>query len=225
MCGVYGLNSRSLEDYRSAWNLAKYLDLNWQDRYNIRPTQSAPVIYQDAEGNKIDLMKFGLIPSWSKFEKLEFNTINARSEDIEKKPTYREPFKSKRCLIPANFFFEFAKTKQGSVGHLYKLKNDQPMLFAGVFDINGQATDKPILSFAIITSEANDLVEKIHPRMPVILDQDDAKEWLNPDNNGETEKLKKLLHPYPDIKMESWTVSKLVNNFRNEGPEVIKPIK
>jgi putative SOS response-associated peptidase YedK len=98
------------------------------------------------------------------------------------------------------------------------------MLIAGLFDINDRATDKPILSFSIVTTEANQLVEKIHPRMPVILDPEKAKEWLNPDNNGETDKLKQLLLPYPEDLMESWAVSKLINNYRNEGKDVIKPL-
>src|SRR6266851_3425909 len=103
MCGVFGLSKRSLDDrYMSRWNIAKYVD--WGDRYNIRPTQLAPVIVQSESGsNKLELMRFGLIPAWSKSEKMEFSTINARAETVDTLPTYRQPFKEHRCLILADF--------------------------------------------------------------------------------------------------------------------------
>lgn len=223
MCGVFGISKDSLDyKYMSQWNIQTYLD--WTDRYNIRPTQSAPIIYQTVDGNKLELAKFGLIPSWSKTDKIEYPTFNARSETVDKLPTYKKPFKEKRCLIPVDFFYEFAKTAEGSIPYLFKLKNHNgPFWLAGIYDINQEATDKPIISFSIVTTPANDIVGNIHPRMPAILPLPAAKKWINLDyENPET--LKILLKPFPDKLMELYQVSKLVNNFRNEGPGLIQPV-
>src|SRR5215210_4289005 len=154
MCGVFGLSKNSLDSrYMSKWNVGKYLD--WSDRYNIRPTQAAPVIVTDENGqNNRELVRFGLVPSWSKVEQLKFSAINAKAETINALPTYKKPFQEKRCLVVADFFFEFEKSPEGSQPYFFKLKEEGPMVFAAVYDVNTQTGVKPIISFAIVTVPA-----------------------------------------------------------------------
>ncbi len=225
MCGVFGLSKRSLDDkYLSRWNPQKYI-FEWIDRYAIRPTQASPVIIQTDKGNELKLMRFGLIPSWAKTEKLDFPTINAKAETVEKLPTYRGSFKEKRCLVLADHFYEFKPLGDIKQPFVFKAKQQGPMYLAGLYDINTEASNTKIESFSIITTEANNTVAEVHPRMPVIFNEEEAEEWLNVDNNGATEKLKSLLKAYPDVLMESWMVERLVNQRGSEGPELISPIK
>lgn len=217
------VTQRGLEYFQAKMRAEKLFEGQWSNRYNLRPTQVSPVIVSD-DGYKIKLMRFGLIPSWAKSEKMEFSTINAKAETVDKLPTYSRPFKNSRCLIIVDGFYEFAKVPdEGSVPYYFTMKSNDPFLLAGVYDENIDAGPKPITSYSIITTRANDIVGKVHPRMPVVISLDEADKWLDAGEHDPA-RLKKFLNPFPANDMESIRVSKDVNFFRNEGAGLIKPV-
>lgn len=166
-------------------------------------------------------MKWGLVPSWAKDEKIGYKMINARSEGIETKPSFRAAFKRHRCLVPTTGFYEWkkvdAKMKQP---YFIRLKSGEPFAFAGLWEVWGPDN---LETFTIITTENNELIEPIHTRMPVILHEKDEAVWLDPELH-DADKLKELLKPYPSEEMEMYEVSTFVNSPKNESPDCIKPI-
>jgi putative SOS response-associated peptidase YedK len=193
-------------------------------RYNIAPTQSVPVIRRTGEGNELSMMRWGLIPSWAKDVKIGASLINARSETAATKPAFRSAFKRRRCLIPADGFYEWKpqpgqKTKQP---YLIGLKSGEPFAFAGLWEIWKSPEGNSIESCTILTTEANSLLREMHDRMPVILNRKDHEVWI--DSEIPSESLTSLLTPYPTETMQAAAVSTLVNNARNEKPECATPL-
>lgn len=226
MCGVFGYTIRDLEHkYGARWHVEKYM--SWEPRYSIKISEYSPVIVNKNGINQMQLMRFGLVPKWSKTEKLDFSTFNAKSETVSKLPTYAEPFRTKRVAILATGFFESKaipgqKHKQP---YYFQFKNQRPFVMAGVYDVNEIATDKEIWSYSIITQEPGALVSPIHHRQPVLLDDDVVADWLDPNNNDPKELLK-MLKPYPQYEkeMETYPVSNLVYRL-SDAPEIIEPLK
>ncbi len=225
MCGAYSQTRRGLE-YFIAKAKSEKLWEGWDlsipglvtDKWNTRPTQVSVVMDND----KLNLRIFGLIPSWSKDDKMQFATFNARSETIDEKATFRKPFKENRGIIIIDGYYEFAKVNKEAIPYFFTLKGESAFAVAVLCDENTVASDKEIKSFSIVTVPANSEFESIHPRMPAILNEKEAEEWLNPDSG--TDRLKSLLKPFPSELMEHWQVSKLVNNSRSEGPELINSL-
>lgn len=220
MCGRYGLID--LKKLKERFDLVSDEFLDLKPRYNIAPSQNLPVMVKDQVSghNKAELMRWGLIPSWSPDGK--FASINARAETVATKSSFSRPLRTKRCLIPASFFFEWKQTKEGKVPYLIKLKNEEVFSFAGLYDENDRVEDKPIQTYTIITTEPNELMEQIHDRMPVIFKKSDEKIWLD-ESIIEPKKLLPLLHAFPASLMEAYPVSSLVNAPHNDAPEIIKP--
>ena len=177
--------------------------------YNVAPMQTMPIV--TAEGLK--LMKWGLVPSWSKEFKPMFTSINARAESVAEKPLYRTPFKKRRCLVPASGFYEWQKRADSKQPFYFHLTNREMFNFAGLYDIWYDADKQPFYSYTIITTEPNGTMADVHDRMPVILDPDEEKHWL--DENEAPEQLQLLLDPYVDNVMEKYEVSSEVGNVRN----------
>lgn len=226
MCGRYGFSIKDAKEVIGRFDLINTLDEieKLDTHYNIPPGTLNPVVVNTSEGYKMGRFFWGLIPSWSKDESMRYKTINARAEGIEMKASYRKPFVSKRCLIPASWYFEQDKSTNPKTPYLIKLKDDSTFSFAGLYDVwHDKVNDKDIYSFTIITTEPNKLQGKIHDRMPVILPKEEEKEWLNPDLI-EPEQLHKFLKPYPDEEMEMYPVSSVVNIPKNDSEEVTKPI-
>jgi putative SOS response-associated peptidase YedK len=190
-----------------------HAELPWKPRYNLAPTQTALVI---SESRKLEAMRFGLVPHWSKSEKSDFPMINARAETLREKPSFKALLKSHRCLIPADGFYEWQRsgtTKQP----LRIVRRDRGLFaFAGLYDL-WQKEDQIIRSFTIITTEANALIRPIHERMPVILTAESEKLWLDPS----IEDPEKLLIAYPHDDLEIYPVSKLVNSWKIDSPDCI----
>jgi putative SOS response-associated peptidase YedK len=157
----------------------------------------------------------------------KFSTINARSETAATSPAYREPFRHKRCIVPASGFYEPDKihdAKPPFPWHYFQLKDQKIFGFAGLYDIwKDQQTGKEIKSYTIITTTPNSLVGTIHDRMPVILNLEDEATWLNPDII-EPERLLPLLKSYPAEKMEAWRVGDAARNPQNDYPELLKHV-
>jgi putative SOS response-associated peptidase YedK len=225
MCGRYGFSVKDAKEVYERFDTYNELaDLT--ARYNIAPGQMNPVITSHSP-NEISRMFWGLIPHWAKDDSSRYKTINARAETVAQLPTYREPFRRKRCIVPATGFYEPDKLnfkKAPFPWHYFQLKDQKIFGFAGVYDVwTDKQTGKEIRSYTIITTTPNKVVGRYHDRMPVILDREVEEEWLNPDI-VEPERLLKLLKQYPADKMEEWHVGDEARNPKNDYAELIKPI-
>lgn len=220
MCGRYGFTKpEKIFDRFGVETYGKDLDL--KPRYNVAPSQDMPIVVRHSP-NSIDIMRWGLIPFWAKDPKIGNSLINARADGIEKKPAFRKPFKLQRCIVPADGFYEWKETGEGKVPYYFKMKDDSLFGFAGLYDVwRDTRTGKEIKSYTIITTEPNEIVGKVHNRMPVILEKEEENTWLNPDET-EPDNLLPLLDPFPSEPIESYEVSKFVNNPRNDSPTLIE---
>ena len=190
--------------------------------YNAAPGQGLPVI-TNREPKKLQFFSWGLQPFWAKDAKAVKRAINARSETVAEKPMFRKLFKSKRCLVPADGFFEWQKKEKEKVPHRIMLKSEELFSFAGLWDEwTDKETGEMLHTFSIITTEANELVGSIHDRMPVILSPEAEELWL--DENGPQEELLSLLVPFRADEMKAFPVSQLVNSAVNNVPEVINSL-
>ncbi len=194
-------------------------------RYNIAPSQSSSVIVADGL-RRLKIMRWGLIPAWAKDPKIGNQTINARAETVAEKPSYRSAFRKRRCLVLADGYYEWVEIVGRSyrVPLRYVLQNNEPFAFAGLWESWKKPDGSNLESYSIITTTPNKLAAKVHDRMPVILNEKDFDEWLDP-SNEDTDKLKKLLVPYSDDSMDVYEVSRDVNSPKNDNPDCIKPIE
>ncbi|MEZ4774435.1 MAG: SOS response-associated peptidase [Bacteroidia bacterium] len=190
-------------------------------RYNIAPTQYAPVIPMDDPLHTY-YFRWGLIPYWAKDMSIGLRTINARAETLLEKPAFREPVRRSRCLIPADGFYEWKKTGTGKQPYRIALKSDDIFYFAGISDEWQSPDGKKIYSFSIITTEPNELMADIHNRMPVILKGDAEKKWL--DVNADVGEVLTLTRPYDHRRMQAYPVSAQVGNVRIDHAGLIQPI-
>jgi putative SOS response-associated peptidase YedK len=197
-------------------------DLN--PRFNIAPSQPVAVIPNTGE-KIVSMYKWGLIPSWSKDPSIGERMINARSESLTEKPSFRNAYRRRRCLILADGFYEW----KASLGNKSKqpifirLIDSIPFAFAGLWE-HWSATDgSEIRSCTIITTQPNSLLETIHNRMPVILHPDSYELWISPEDHPSSE-LNELLVPYPSSEMLAYPVSKKVNSPLNDSPDLINPV-
>ena len=193
-----------------------------EPRYNIAPSQLAPVIVSEQE-NVMKMMKWGLVPYWAKDPKIGFKLINARSETITEKPSFKTAFKKRRCLVIADGFYEWekGKGKRVKIPHRFVLKSRELFAFAGLWDVWKPPEGEPLETFTIITTAPNELMEPIHDRMPVILHDKDYDLWLDP--GAKEDALLSLLAPYETELMEEYEVSVKVNSPREESPDCIEP--
>ena len=193
-------------------------------RYNIAPSQGVAVVPNNGE-NSVEFFRWGLIPSWAKDPKIGNRMINARAETLAEKPSFRTPYKRRRCLILTDGFYEW-KAEQGSktkTPFYIRLKSEKPFAFAGLWERwSPNIDDDPLLSCTIITTSPNSLMETIHRRMPVILEPDAYDQWLDPSEQPPTQ-LDGLLKSYPSEEMEAYPVSRLVNRPINDSPDCIAP--
>ncbi|OGI06544.1 MAG: hypothetical protein A2Y40_07560 [Candidatus Margulisbacteria bacterium GWF2_35_9] len=189
-------------------------------RYNVCPGENMPVVFKKGNDNYFAEMKWGLIPFWAKDKKIGDNMINARAETIEEKPSFKQPLKTKRCIIPASGFYEWKREGKENVPHYFSPANDAYFSFAGVYDIWKDKHEQDIYSYAIITTQANEIVDKIHDRMPVILNEAGEEQWLQ---NSNYHSVLGLLKPYDSKKMQVYQVSKEVNSSKMDLAEFILP--
>ena len=222
MCGRYAITS-PLEAIIEAFSL-KGPRSNLEPRYNAAPSQYLPVIRGGREGREMVPMRWGLVPSWSKGPDSRYSMINARAETVTSKPAYRGPFRYRRCLVPANGFFEWKKEADGKQPYFITLKSDAPFAFAGLWDHWTSPNGSEMETFTIIVTAANDVVRPIHERMPVILGEDSYESWLGEAGTPSRTKLAILLRPYPADLMRAYPVSRAVNSPTNDRPELVEPV-
>lgn len=190
----------------------------WKARYNCAPTQDLPVISSDDPGG-LTLYQWGLIPSWAKDPAIGNRMINARAETITEKPSFRNAFRSRRCLVPADSFYEWKRDGNEKIPHRILMKDRSPFAMAGIWDQWISRDGEIIHSFSILTTTPNDLMKEIHDRMPVILSRQDENLWLGKTSEDE---LLGLLKPFTAAEMTAYPVSRLVNNPKADAPEVWK---
>ncbi|MEN7436429.1 SOS response-associated peptidase [Bacillus velezensis] len=222
MCGRFTLFSE-FDDIIEQFNIDQFLSENeYHPSYNVAPSQNILTIINDGSNNRMGKLRWGLIPPWSKDEKIGYKMINARAETLPEKPSFRKPLVSKRCIIPADSFYEWkrldSKTK---IPMRIKLKSSNLFAFAGLYEKWNTSEGNPLYTCTIITTKPNELMEDIHDRMPVILTDESEKEWLNP-KNTDPDYLQSLLLPYDSDDMEAYQVSPLVNSPKNNSPELIE---
>ena len=198
----------------------------FKPRYNIAPTQTISAVLEKDGERIVSGLKWGLIPHWSKDDSFASKLINARSETLAEKPSFRDAFKHKRCIIPASGFYEWDKKSSGAKQPYYFFLNDREVFgFAGLWE---EWLDKEsgelVETCTIITTEANEVLEPVHDRMPVVLKAEDYEQWLD-EKISDTKKLENLLVPFPAKEMNSYAVSRDVNSPSNDSPELIKNSK
>jgi len=194
-------------------------------RYNIAPTQPVATVIRDAktDANQLEIMRWGLVPSWAKDITIGSRLINARGETIHEKPSFRAAFKRRRCLVVADGFYEWQKQADGSKQPLYiTLKEEGPFAFAGLWEFwVDPGSGGELVTCTIITTTPNDFMRPIHNRMPVILPRSEYDRWLDPAQEDPAALLP-LLRPYPDDLMTAWPVSKRVNSPANDDAELLE---
>jgi putative SOS response-associated peptidase YedK len=221
MCGRYVLSNP--ERLGERFGLTQST-LTLEPRFNVAPSQHMPVVLQDASGAvTVEALKWGLIPAWSKDGKPNYSMINARAEGIETKPAYRKPIRSQRCIVPSDGFYEWQKRQDGKLPHFIHLKSEEIFGFAGLYDIYRDKDGNETKTYSIITTVANELMEPIHDRMPVILRRDDEKLWLDR-KITDLSVILPLLKPYPASQMEAYPVSTRVNKPVVDTPELIEAV-
>lgn len=193
-------------------------------RYNIAPSQIASVIVDEAETerkNRLELMRFGLIPFWAKDEEIGYRLINARSETVSQKPSFKKSFINKRCIVPVTGFYEWERSGSQKIPHYFFPKEENLFALAGIYDTWKSPQGEDILSFSILTTEPNERVGRIHDRMPLILEEDEEAPWLN-SQEKDIDFLETLFDPYPAENIDEYEVSRDVNNPRNDTSSLIK---
>ena len=216
MCGRYQMSVQE-KDISVRFNVEVYEKL-YRPSYNCAPSQNLPVI-SNQQPDKLSFFRWGLIPFWAKDMKIGYRMINAKAETIDQKPSYKNPFKRKRCLVISNGFYEWKKNGKEKTPYRIFLKDEKLFSFAGIWDTWKDAADREVNSFSIITTSPNKLMERIHNRMPVILDETSEKTWLG---ENDPAVLKELLKAYPADKMLAYPVSRAVNSPVNNSEALIE---
>ncbi|MGD9614604.1 MAG: SOS response-associated peptidase [Alphaproteobacteria bacterium] len=222
MCGRF-VQKTPLDDIRELFETVNPVP-NAAANYNGAPTQSLAVVRLDPDGRRsLDLLRWGLIPFWAKDKSIGSRLINAMSETVAAKPAFRDAFRRRRCLVPADFFYEWQKTGGGKQPYAIGLADGSPMALAGLWERWNDPEDGATLhSFTVITGPPNELVAPIHNRMPVVLPRQAWRSWLGEDR-AETDELPALLRPYPAAAMRACKVGTRVGNVRNNDPELLMP--
>ena len=187
--------------------------------YNVAPTQSVAAVLEEGGRRRLEVLRWGLIPPWADDPQIGSRMINARSETVAEKPSYRRAFRERRCLIPADGFYEWQRTNGAKQPYYIHLEDGTPFAFAGLWE--SWKGDGEIRSCTILTTGANALVDEIHERMPVIVAPDAYDVWLDP--ASERDELTGLLAPYPEEEMEAYPVSRFVNSPSNNDPRCVEP--
>ena len=222
MCGRFALYA-DLDMLAEAFDLTADPSLALTPRYNIAPTQQVLGICQDENGFRwLKPLRWGLIPPWAKDVTIGHRLINARCETAHQKPSFRNALRYRRCLIPANGFFEWKREGKGKQPYFIRRKDQEPLALAGLWE-NWKGPDGLIDSCTILTTAANDLIARIHDRMPVILPPDVYDLWLDTAMT-DTAKLQPLFSPDLEESLEMVPVSTAVNSPRHEGEDCVEPV-
>jgi putative SOS response-associated peptidase YedK len=221
MCGRFTI-MLDADDLKESMGLSSVPD-DWRPRFNIAPTQAVAVV-ADAQLRQAEWMRWGLIPSWAKDMEIGNRLINARSETVTEKSSFRAAFSRRRCILLADGFYEWLRSadkKVPSIPYHFHRKDRKPFGFAGLWETWRNPAGEEIRSCTILTTSANEVVRPVHNRMPVLLDGADLWNWILP---AMPEQHLALLKPYPDDALESHIVSRMVNTPARDIPECAYPL-
>jgi putative SOS response-associated peptidase YedK len=189
--------------------------------YNVAPTQRVAAVLEEGGQRRLEVLRWGLIPPWADDPGIGSRMINARSETAPGKPSFRRAFRERRCVIPADGFYEWQRTNGAKQPYYIHMEDGRPFAFAGLWESWSKGGEGEVRTCTILTTGANALVGEVHDRMPVILAHDAYDVWLDPDS--ERDELTGLLAPYPEDEMEAYPVSRFVNSPSNNDPRCIEP--
>ena len=226
MCGRFTL--RQPDDLVGRFAASLHVEDTLVPRFNVAPTQMLPIVTEGPAGREIQFARWGLVPAWAKDPAIGNRMINARAETLAEKPSFRASLRSRRCLVPADGFFEWAERQaapeQPSARQPYFIhrQDDALFAFAGLYDQWRDPSGRTLTSFTIVTTDPNEVMRTLHHRMPVLLLPEHEADWLDPDLIDQ-DGWRALLQPYPDGLLEAYPISTLVNNPRHDTPEVLLP--
>ena len=226
MCGRFtiSISNKELKDYLyDTFDIDDFEEDYDLPRYNVAPGQNILSITNNNGKNQINLMKWGFIPFFAKDENIGYKMINAKSETLDEKPSFKESFKNKRCIILANGFYEWEKNNNQKIPMRFIMNDESIFPMAGLWSSFKRNDGTVITTCTIITTTANQVVAPIHDRMPVILTNETNKIWLD-STITDYNLLKTILRPFDDKKMRSYKVSSIVNNAKNEIKDCINSI-
>jgi len=221
MCGRF-TTTIDLEEIKRVFKLSDASSA-YQPSYNTAPGQDIPIIVED-HNRRLILSRWGLVPSWAKEPSIGNKLINARAESLHEKPSFRQAFRYRRCIIPADSFYEWDKRGKEKKPYRCLPKDKSILALAGLWEIWSPSPELRLHSCTIITVPANSLLEPLHDRMPAILEPEELDLWLDPALQNPYQ-LATLLKPYPADLLEIYPVSTLVNSPRNNTPQVIEPLR
>ncbi|WP_042225029.1 SOS response-associated peptidase [Oceanobacillus manasiensis] len=221
MCGRYTLLADELEILRS-FDLEQNNINGFEQSYNIAPGQKVLAIIHDGKKKRAGFLRWGLVPSWAKDEKVGYKMINARSETAHEKPSFKKLMAQKRCLIIADSFFEWQKTKEGKQPKRIQLADRKLFAFAGLWD-RWEQEEKELFTCTILTKEANPFMQDIHHRMPIILPKEKETEWILPQKE-EPAAMHTFLENIDIDNLNAYDVSTYVNTAKNNDATCIAPL-
>lgn len=229
MCGRYTLSrpDQLIEELAAETGGLETHGIELEPRYNVAPTQDVATVRQDEDGRRhLGLLRWGLVPFWAKDVAIGNRMINARSETVAEKPSFRAAFRRRRCLVPTDGFYEWKKVDGGKQPVHIRRRDRRPLYFAGLWE-RWEKGDEPLETCTILTTSASETVAEAHDRMPVILDLEGRALWL--DAEAPPEVLDTVLHPWQpagdDDALEIVMVSRLVNNPRNDVARCLEPVE
>ncbi|WP_010283290.1 SOS response-associated peptidase [Bacillus timonensis] len=224
MCGRFTLFAE-FEEIINRFDIEAAIEQDlYNPSFNIAPSQSVLSVINDGSRNRLGYLRWGFVPSWAKDEKIGYKMINARAETLAEKPSFKQAFQHRRCLIIADSYYEWKRGAEKSKTPMrIKLKSEKLFAMAGIWERWKSPEGKPLFSCSIITTTPNELMKDIHDRMPVILRKEDEKTWLDP-SLDDISKVTHLLKPLAATHMEAYQVSSLVNSPRNNSPNLIQKI-
>ena len=224
MCGRFTLTA-TVDQLIDRFDVEFFLqEEEYVPNFNVAPSQSVLAVINNGSQNKMGFLRWGLIPPWAKDMSIGYKMINARAETLSEKPSFRNAYKKKRCLIVADSFYEWKRSdSKNKTPMRIKLKSNELFAMAGLWEKWQSPEGKTFYSCSVITTLPNELVQNIHDRMPVILKPEDEKYWLDP-SITDTSKLHHLLKPLEQDLMEAYEVSPLVNSPKNNSIELIQRI-
>lgn len=193
-----------------------------EPHFNIAPTDVVPAIVDVGNGMELTMMQWGLVPSWAKDPSIGQKLINARADTVSEKPSFRTAIKKRRCLLPADGFFEWKGPKGHKQPYFIRMRSRKPFALAGLWEY-WESGEGALVSCTVVTTEPNELVSTIHTRMPVIIGHDDFARWLDPCMQS-VESLLPLFAPYPSGEMEMFPVTKSMSNPGYESPSIVEPV-
>lgn len=231
MCGRYTSTS-TMKDLAAIFDAEEVRADPLPPRYNVAPTLDVYAVAIRAGHRALGTFRWGLVPSWAKDAAIGNRMINARTDGIETKPAYRAALSRRRCIIPADYFYEWQRRTgsdgrpAGKLPYAIHRRDGEPMAFAGLWEVwrdRDNPDTAPLKTCVIITTEANELMAPIHDRMPVVLGRDSWAVWLDPAT--EASDARRLLVPAPPDWFEVFPVSSRVNNVKNDGPDLLDPLE